>query len=146
METRERLPCGFQGSNSSCKARWQVPLPDSPQNNLSLKTLKLYEQEQKWEVTFTNHVATVESLKPEELPGSQAGLMGVALAGGDPQRSGGVWIPTTAMRTWRRLFSTHIRWECAGTEECVGSGSLGVRGGAPSDCPDSIPLTKMVQL
>lgn len=79
--------------------------------DVSLKTLKLYEQKQEQEVTFTNHVATIESLKPEELVGNQAGLMGVALAAGDPQRRGGVWIPTTAMRTWRRLFSTHIRWE-----------------------------------
>lgn len=28
---------GFQGSNSGCKAWWQVPLPDSPQSNLSLR-------------------------------------------------------------------------------------------------------------
>lgn len=34
--------------------------------------VKVIWTKQKWEVTFTNHVATIESLKPEELPGNQA--------------------------------------------------------------------------
>lgn len=102
--------------------------------------VKVIWTKQKWEVTFTNHVATIESLKPEELPGNQAWPCGCGP---------GWWWPTV-FGSRRQLWelgegcSAHIRWEWAGAEWRVGS--LGVRGGAPSGCPDSIPLTKMAQL
>lgn len=47
--------------------------------------VKVIWRKQKWEVTFTNHVAATESLKPEELPGKQAGPCGCG---------SGWWWPT----------------------------------------------------